>query len=89
MVLCAYLAGFEKMIRIVSHRTCHNRIHPDVGLATVIRGSGNLSHIRQYETVLVLGSESTGKSTLVRNLAHLASGVLIIAAVNQTEKLLL
>ncbi|MDB2132256.1 hypothetical protein PMX39_06360 [Enterocloster clostridioformis] len=55
-------------------------------LATVIRGSGNLSHIRQYETVLgagtlglhshcvpdyyarrvlVLGSESTGKSTLV------------------------
>ena len=59
-------------------------------LATVIRGSGNLSHIRQYETVLgagtlglhshcvpdyyarrvlVLGSESTGKSTLVRNLA--------------------
>ncbi|WP_242878075.1 hypothetical protein [Enterocloster clostridioformis] len=39
--------------------------------------------------VLVLGSESTGKSTLVRNLAHLASGVLIIAAVNQTEKLLL
>ena len=81
-----------------------------MGLSTVIRGSGNLSHIRQYETVLgagtlglhshcvpdyyarrvlVLGSESTGKSTLVRNLAHLASGVLIIAAVNQTEKLLL
>ena len=57
-----------------------------MGLATVIRGSGNLYHIRQYETVLgagtlglhshcvpdyyarrvlVLGSESTGKSTLV------------------------
>lgn len=53
MVLCAYLAGFKKMIRIVS------TIGPViiaftlmVGLATVIRGAGNLSHIRQYETVL-------------------------------------
>ena len=39
--------------------------------------------------VLVLGSESTGKSTLVRNLAHLASGILIIAAVNQTDFLII
>ena len=53
MVLCAYLTGFEKMVRIVS------TIGPViiaftlmVGLATVIRGAANLSHIRQYETVL-------------------------------------
>ena len=71
MVLCAYLTGFEKMVRIVS------TIGPViiaftlmVGLTTVIRGAANLSHIRQYETVL--GASRSAPNWLISSVLYIS-----------------
>lgn len=71
MVLCAYLTGFEKLIRIVS------TIGPViiaftlmVGLTTVIRGFGNLSQIPGYKAVP--GASRSAPSWLVSSVLYIS-----------------
>lgn len=89
MVLCAYLTGFEKMVRIVS------TIGPViiaftlmVGLTTVIRGAANLSHIRQYETVL--GASRSAPNWLISSVLYISlnflSGSTYFTALGMTAR---
>ena len=89
MVLCAYLTGFEKMVRIVS------TIGPViiaftlmVGLAPVIRGAANLSHIRQYETVL--GASRSAPNWLISSVLYISlnflSGSTYFTALGMTAR---
>ena len=89
MVLCAYLTGFEKMVRIVS------TIGPViiaftlmVGLTTVIRGAANLSHIRQYETVM--GASRSAPNWLISSVLYISlnflSGSTYFTALGMTAR---